>query len=574
MRKYFFWTIIFYAFPFIYIIAQKNLIQKEFDKLKIDEDVYSFWWNKNNDGRFYSVNDTIPYLVNDKGYKGLLNYGLEFTSKNNKNFTFTESFFIHKLNINIDRYNFNEKDSILTIEGVVGGGWNNSDYKGIDNTVNIFIGEKKDTTNTLYSEYISNSVFKVEQNNVELFNHVALDTFPSCKIYNYTCFKTEMKEGKKKFKISAKINKNSILVFGLTSCFVEIFEVGKMFFDNNSNNIINQTDFKKEYPISILINNEYVYNKVQNSNNEKQKYYKIVEKAEDYILTRQYAKAKQEYELLLNENHYFFAKDLHNAVRCALISRDYESSIIWCEKLVLKGVELSYFNSTPFNKFKKSVFWKDFLDKYSYLNEKYKSGLNHELIKKIDELVSIDQRDHIKNTKGEIKRDKLKETTEYVSNEFLKLIEKEGFPTEEKIGIQMASNYVMSSSTKFFVLIIHSYQVKGESLQKIKDVRQSAISALEYDLRDNIDIFKKGGNTCLQIYKGNLYSSKTCSAVNELQIRKVKYTFNNEHNFLIDKGAFIVIPYEKENEKEMEIYIEERFDFITKLTDDWFFYEK
>lgn len=327
---------------------------------------------------------------------------------------------------------------------------------------------------------------------------------------------------------------------------------------------------KKRPPFNVIIKNNVQVSKIENS--IKPEYYKITEQAENYILRKQYAKAKQAYNNLITKNHYVFARDMHNAIRSSILSRDYKTAIFWGEKLVLKGVPKNYFKSKIFNLVNKHKNWTLFLNKYDSLNKKHRAGINHNLINRLNEIIKIDQTDYIKNSKGEIEKLKLKETTKLVDNEFTKLIKKQGFPTEEKIGIAMSKDSLsIQMNTKYFVLFIHSLQMKNNTFTEIKRIRTDAAKEFKYDaIRDNLDVFKTIGNTCLKIYKGNLYNSKSCN-LNNLQIKKITYKFDNEYDFIIDGGSYTVIPVE--DEKKDDEYVLNNYDFVSKLTDDWLFYE-
>ena len=189
------------------------------------------------------------------------------------------------------------------------------------------------------------------------------------------------------------------------------------------------------------------------------------------------------------------------------------------------------------------------------------------------ELVLIDQKDYIKNSQGSIESSELLKTTEFVDGELINIIEQEGFPTEEKIGSPIIAETSDETVPEYFTLFIHSYQSNSTRLKDIKKIISEATKDFDYDsIRDNLNIFKNNGS-CLQIYKGNLYNDKTC-LLDELLVKKIAFRFNNEHGFIVEGENVIVIPYEPKNELQDDKYFKDRFKFIMKLTDDWFFYEK
>ncbi|OED39672.1 hypothetical protein AB832_03905 [Flavobacteriaceae bacterium (ex Bugula neritina AB1)] len=552
----------------------KAFSQKIFDNYRIDSNIYEFWWSRGSYNWFIS-GDTLPTFVDVRQYKGVLNYGVAFSSTNGQNFHFIENFSMYKLNVNITHCKLNKKDSIATIEGAITGGWSGRNWSGVQNNVDIFIGRRKDTATLVRAkQFIKSKDVAVFYKGKEIIDHksIVLDTLPSFSIYDYTHYKTNH-GNERTFKIKSKIDKNSLLIFGLGSCYTEIYDIGKMVY---AKDIVTPKKRRKQKDLTpdVIIRNNVQESKKENFlTKEKPVYYSITEKAENYILRKQYGKAKLVYDKLLENDQYVFARDMHNAVRCAIFARDYKTAITWSEKLVIKGVPIAYFNSKIFDRIKKQKSWSEFLKRFDALHKKYKEGLNDNLIQRLDELVHIDQTDYFKNSKGEIQLSELRKTTESIDKELIKLIQKEEFPTEEKIGVSLAKDSMSIGTTpKYFVLIVHSYQRNTKSFREINALMGQAAKNFEYDaVRNNLEVFKTVGNTCLKVYKGNLYNSKTCT-INELQVKKIAFKFNNEHRFIMDAGGYTIIPLE--NEDEDDKYVEENFDFVMKLTEDWLFYEK
>ncbi len=577
-RKNLLSTVLFFFFiaSLIGQSGKKSFNQEDFDQYKIDENVYNFWWYKN-DNIWFPKGDTIPYLVDDREYKGLINYGLKFSLVERRNLNYVENFEMYKLKIEIEYCKVSLKDSVVNIKGIVKGGWSNNTiwgYKKRENNVDVFIGKNKDTTKFKYL----NHLFKPEKitttyKDEKINDHILLDTFPAKYIHSYAHFRTEPGTDRT-FKIKSKIDNNSVLIFGLTNTYAEIYEIGKLVFSDKKNRrrkkLINKDDFS--YPKVIIRNNIHRNENYNIHQKKKSNYHKITEKAENYIVLRQYGKAKPEYDRFLDGSEYVFARDMHNAVRCAIKARDYNTAIVWCKKLVSKGVPLTYFEDKIFTTLKKKPVWMEFLTNYSSLYDQFKKGLNQNLITGIQKLVEEDQKYYIKNSKGEINSLDLANKTEEIDQQFIKLIKKEGFPTEEKIGLRTDTDgHLIFESPSYFVLLVHSYQTKSNKQKEIKELFEG--NKVFYDTyRSNLGVFKKSGMTCLQIYKGNLYNNKTCGA-NLGAIQKMKFKFNNEYNFIIDTGEFTIIPYEKNSEEEDEKFIRDNFNFVTKLTDDWFFYE-
>lgn len=580
--------------------------QKDLIAYKTNHHVYNYWSHKNNwfNRKAIRKGDTLNYFTNEREYKGVINYGVECFSKNKSNCVLNENFIMFFLEVNLESFKYNPKDSMVNIKGFVKKGWTKKDEIGweinqIDrekdeigwenthwldnNSINIYVGQKKDTISKLYYEpykgiksLYSELIYKL--NGKEIKGTIVLDSFPSFYIYDYKYYKTK-KGSNRAFEIKAKINPNSILVFGLESCYTEIFEIGKLVFDSEDTRRkklkIRRIKERKTKPNEsyfkyIIRNTVQELYKDSISKPEKSWYYKVTETAEDYILKRQYGKAREEYRKLLIKNHYVFSRDIHNAVRATALSRDYKTAVLWCEKLTLKGIPLSYFNAQIFNKLRSTNHWSAFLLKHSVLKKQFEKGINQSLSTKLAELVAMDQKDYVAQSKGEFERSELYNTTERVNDKLISLLQQEGFPSEEKIGIKMLNDSIPKVSPDYQVLIYHSHQANSSRLSEIKEILSKNEENSLYDaLRSNLNEMMNS-STCFKLYKGNLYYNKTCGLANKKQLELIDFSFNNKLGFIIEKGAFTILGYNKANEAEDTRFFEERFNFVKKITGDWY----
>lgn len=550
----------------------KKYDQKNFDKNRVSINTYHLWWYKNRWAP--SVKDTLPYFVDDRNYKGIINYGVEFRSKDYRTFNFFEDVTMYFLNIEVKNCKFNPNDNKIEIVGFVSGGWGEEVKNGwneTENNIDIFIGEKKDTVNACYfGDNINKDNIEVKWNNKIIDDFVILDTFPSFYMKNYSYYRTVPK-GKRPFKIIAKVDKNTILAFGARNCYSEIFEIGAMIYSPQKNKL--KKGIKKQEMVCqpLIIKNKLVAD-IENEKTAKKtiNYYTYTEKAENYIITRQYAKAKEQYNLLIQNYPIQFARDIHNAIRCAILSRDIKTAFLWCEKLASKGVTMAYFNAKIFTGLKKNANWIPFSVKYDSLYKLNQTKLNLNLKQQIEALLNEDQSDYGLATRKDPKI--MFETTVRVTDKLIELLRKEGFPSEEKIGTYVKNDTTLVSSPDYNVLIRHAFQQKPKNTIILNELLDKSIDVLEYDSKrspNNIMDY----NSCFHIYKGNLYNDKSCGN-NDLMVKKIIFKFNNPYSFIIDYGNYITTEYNKENPKEYDTYYEQRFNFIMKLTDDWEFYEK
>lgn len=555
-------------------LAGKIYIQDNFDKNKILTETYNFWRYKSN--WFSKSNDSISYFVDDRNYKGIVNYGVTFRSKDYRSFHFTENLSMCFLKVEIEKCNYNPKDSIINIEGSISGDWhqewnelgkNEITKKRID----IFLGEKTDTIKACnLGRIVNKDSIEVKLNSNEIDEFTILDRFPAFYFKKYTHY-TANTDGKHSFKISGKVNKNTLLVFGSISFYSEIFDLGSMIYSPNKNSLGKNINKQELDCRPIIINNKLVSN-IEKEKTQKQEiiYYTYTQNAENYILARQYAKAKEQYNLLNQNYPILFARDIHNAVRCAILSRDFKTAFLWSEKLALKGIELSYFNSKIFSGMRKNPEWKSFSIKYDSVSKLTKRNWNLKLKKGLDDLLDEDQADYgIENRKSP---KALHETTERVTGKLIDLLKKEGFPSEERIGSSVIRDTVLIPFPDFNVLILHAVQQNPKNLNDLKELLDKSSAAFEYDSKrssNNNNQF----DSCFRIYKGNLYNSKSCGR-NDLEVRKISFKFSNPNGFIMDYGNFVIEAYDAKNPKAADDYYTKNYNLIMKLTDDWEFYDK
>lgn len=547
----------------------KNLTfsQKDFQKNKIFENTYHLWSHNYHWGP--TVKDTVSYFVDDRNYKGIVNYGVNFRSKDYRLFSLIEDLTMFYLNVEIENCNYDLKDSTITIKGFVSGGWGIKIDKELNdpkNHIEIFIGNKTDTiTNYYYKSPVNKDKVETIWKNQIIDQGHLMDSFPSFYFKNPIHVSTNP-EGKRPFKITAKVDKNSIIAFGGSNCYSEIFDIGSMVYfpKKNIKNKIKKEEIKKS--IALIVKNQLV-----NRNEEPQEinYYTYTEKAENFILRGQYSNAKETYQILNKEYNTLYARDLDNALRCAILSRDYKNAVFWSEKLANKGITIKYFNAAIFSKFKKTSDWNNFALRFDSISSESRKRLNISLKNKVEELLQEDQSNYGLSNRKEAKV--LFKTTEIVTDKLIELLKKDGFPSEEKIGVYTKNDTTLVFSPDYNVLIRHAIQQRPKNLTILLRLLDKSEKMREYDS-------KRSGNTifidnsCFHIYKGNLYNAKSCG-VNQLMVTKMKFMFKNPHKFTIYNGNYVVRDYTEENSEENEKFYNENFNLILKLTDDWKFYE-
>lgn len=561
--------------------ALKTFTQKDFNAYKFEENKYDLR-TKNSFFYLSSENDTASYYFDPSDYKGILNYGVDFASKDKKVVTFIENYEMYYTDVFFEKCTFSISDSIAEIEGQITGGWNSMDFKGkppVD-VVEISVGELKKSTTIINFEYSNTKghvgIDGIIEYIITFKGEIKNQSFPLDTLNTLVFQKLNFRKNypsSTPFKVRFKVNKNSVLSIGKLSCYTHFYNIGEMFFAQQKRKGVISPKKDKNAPrfVKIIENNVQVNDPKNQIKKEVPLYYQLTEKAETYILTRQYAKAKETYMLLAKEYPTLFARDIHNAIRVAVLSRDMKNAFIWGEELAKKGIELPYFNSKIFNGLKKNVEWKSFSKKYDSICKLSQTKWNSNLKKQVNDLLNEDQADYgLENRKESVV---LYETTERVTDKLIDLLKKEGYPSEEKIGAFTKNDTILIQSPEFGVIIRHAVQQKSKGLKELNELLEQSYKALEFDLKRS-STHRNFPGACFHIYKGNLYIDKSCDYNSDAMVKKMVFMFNNPNGFIIDNGNYIISEYNPENPKEWDDHYNNNFKLVTKLTDDWTFYEK
>lgn len=559
----------------------KVIIYKEndFEKNKVFNEVYSFWGKEDRQNWFSSTGNSLKeaYFVDTRNYKGISNYGVTFRSRTFKNFHFIESLSMCFLKVEISKCTFTSKDSIIDIEGFISGNWDWGNNQFIKrkiekSTIDVFLGEKTDTIRICYlGKTVNRDSVEVKLNNRETNVFTVLDTFPAFYFKRYSHYKTIPDKKRFSFKIRGKVNKHTLLAFGSRTSYSEIFDLGSMIYSPEKNlkkKIIRRENYDC---IPIITSNKLVADIKKEGEKQEITYYTYTKNAENYVLSRQFGKAKEQYNLLGQNYPVLFSRDIHNAIRCAVLSRDLKRAFWWSEKLAHKGIDLPYFNAKIFEGMRKNHEWKSFSSKYDSICKATKDTWNLQLKKELNDLLEEDQADYgLENRKNP---KVLYETTERVTGKLIDLLKREGFPSEERIGSLVIRDTVLISFPDFNVLILHAIQQVPKNLAVLNELLDKNAERLLYDQKRSFNN-TLGYDSCFRIYKGNLYNSKLCIGKNDLEVRKISFKFNNPNNFIMDYGNYVIEAHDSKDQKLVDEDYKKNYNLIMKLTDDWEFYEK
>ncbi|MFY8188673.1 MAG: hypothetical protein ACOVLC_12035 [Flavobacterium sp.] len=533
----------------------KLFYNKQIFKYKISTPKQNYYNSKNS---FVPTQDTLNYFVDERNYKVIQEHDVVFFDENNMIRDVIEINTHNTFEIHFTKLQYHKKDSVFIVEGKIKDGWDGRGYQNFRNNVDVFIGNYQDTISYSYAPdylYETKIVFKGK----ETQGIFPIDSFPSIYMKNYSRFTTKAGNDRV-FSIKGKINPKSILAFGLRGHEASIFDVGSLVFKQNLREIQKES-WKKDNDL----NEE---NNIVKTNTDL--YFEQVNIAEQFIVQGYLKRALDVYAEVFRKNNYAFAVDLNNAIRVSLALKRFGSTLYFSKMLASKGVPLSFFNASDFDEFKTTKEWKMLKVAYPKLKSNFESTKSLALINGLNQLVQEDQAVYEKHARKEVERIVLKPTTDSITRKWIELVSKHGFPSEEKIGVRIKNDTVIIPRHEYAVLIAHAHQTNCDYLLEMKKVLYHAKDSLLFNTNsyDVKDLLREPN---LIIYKGNLYKQKG-SQSNVREIEKIKFIFNQKNAQYIMKGNYRIYAVDQPDEDDSHITM--FYDLITKLTDDWYFYEK
>lgn len=263
-------------------------------------------------------------------------------------------------------------------------------------------------------------------------------------------------------------------------------------------------------------------------------HYQLIDKAENHIMLNDYVSAAKTYEKSFQVNNNMFAIDSYNALLCNLYIENWEACEIWSSRLLRKGITKDFFKAKRYSKFKRTNEWLQLDAKFSKLD-------NDDCIYKqiLDSLLVEDQRVYCAIPIGELTFEEAKASTGTIEEKFASIIEKYGFPTEEKVGIQILEDTVIAVMPRFSPLMRHSYQSGNAQLIAFF---AKALKSGEMDRR--VGLVNLNDDSKFIIYSGTLYRRKSLNMSDEIQLREKKLKYLNKES---KKGFFIFAQYSSGN---------------------------
>ncbi len=187
------------------------------------------------------------------------------------------------------------------------------------------------------------------------------------------------------------------------------------------------------------------------------KYHLLVNDAELSISSHNLPKALKKYEKAFKYHNSHFVFDLHNAFLTACNLNKIDLSKKYGSQLILKGVPKSYFNQKCFQCLNNNSKWDEFFSSnYDSLHNEYLKKINENLRKSIENLNNFDQK-----YRGPQKNNNLENVDQTVNDSLIFLLQKYGYPTEDKVGIWMTNDSTISYNSPFDIMILHQFQTEN-----------------------------------------------------------------------------------------------------------------
>jgi len=179
---------------------------------------------------------------------------------------------------------------------------------------------------------------------------------------------------------------------------------------------------------------------------------------------------------------YVHSDKLIKAAILAIKQKDYKNAHLFSKNAVIQGTEYKFYKKKEFKKFRKTDYYKSFIDSLDFYKKQFKKNLNEDYKYQLDSLYYVDQRIIRKNrtVKGNYNIDMSKlpgdlfELDSLIFVDVLALIEKYGFPTEKNVGRNTFND----------VAIIYHHNFRLPQNKKYMPIAQEAVKKGAFLPRD------------------------------------------------------------------------------------------
>lgn len=215
-------------------------------------------------------------------------------------------------------------------------------------------------------------------------------------------------------------------------------------------------------------------------------YYKYIEQARKKAYReKDYKQALILFKKSFASVEYVFLLDLEQALEIAIEAKDNYYTYELCKQLIIQGCPIEYFDNSLFkNKLdKKSTEWQMIEKSYEEWHAIYKENLHQELREKVFELRQMDSILNVEFHTAPQSADYIIAQTTKIHDEFIRMVEEYGFPSEQKVGAIFNEDFKINSLI-VGVIFVHQYQFGSRLMEAEMDelILKGKIDRTEYNL--------------------------------------------------------------------------------------------
>lgn len=178
--------------------------------------------------------------------------------------------------------------------------------------------------------------------------------------------------------------------------------------------------------------------------------------AESFIIEEEFSKALNQYRKCFSSFNKPFAKDLDNALNCAVKAKDFKTCSDITKKLLAIGCNVDFFRKQKsLSDFVKSKEWFKLLESSVYFQTQYYKNNNWALRAKIEELIARDQSWRNLDPHYTTLKDSTFNEDNHIMEELLSIMENE-YPDEYEIGVFLRSDTIIAYSP-LNIILLHNY---------------------------------------------------------------------------------------------------------------------
>lgn len=289
-------------------------------------------------------------------------------------------------------------------------------------------------------------------------------------------------------------------------------------------------------------------------------YYKNIYKAEQLIIERDYHSAAKYFDSARATGVSMFASDAYNAALCKAMAKENQGVTVYLEMLILKGAELNFFRTRlAFNDFFSSDYGKVLESEYPKLEVKRDKQIDKRLVKRVKELVNIDQQMHLTLQLNQGDTAVLAEVhavDDSLIKELQKLLRAHAYLNEDIIGIHFLGGE-LASFPSWGIIVLHHFQASSLRPGQKADtavvslIKKSVIAgALRPEIclnwlelqRDGPKLFTRyfALNDTLRRFKANLEPTESKLHIHDLMYDTCNFATGFIQDYYLDNPANMI----------------------------------